>query len=110
MAKKTKSNGKPAPKPRTPRSQTLPTMERLRDQMLDNLCESIGDYRDTRSQLDANEAADMQAALQRMHDLDAHSYQHAGIEMLRVPGGNEKLRVRRKKDEKPASAAAPSAQ
>lgn len=95
---------KPAAKraPPGPRSQMLPGMEHVRDQTLDRLCESVGEGRDAMAQLRENEAGDLQAALTRMRARNLHTYQHAGVEMARVPG-EEKLRVRATKDKATAA-------
>jgi hypothetical protein len=86
--KKTARKDEDRPK-RTPRSAALPGMEQVRDVVLDRLCESIGDARD-------------QAALTRMRERKITTYQHAGVEMARVPG-EEKLRVRTSKEKATAS-------
>jgi hypothetical protein len=68
-------------------------MERVRDSRLDDLCASIGEGRDAMAKLREEESGDLQAALSRMRARGLHTYQHAGVEMARVPG-EEKLRVR----------------
>jgi hypothetical protein len=99
--KKTARKDEDRPK-RTPRSAALPGMEQVRDVVLDRLCESIGDARDQMNQLRADEAGDTQAALTRMRERKITTYQHAGVEMARVPG-EEKLRVRTSKEKATAS-------
>lgn len=95
-----KARGKAASKPNGSgaRSQTLPGMGRVRIQALDNLCESLSATRGKMASLRADEADDMRAALALLIKNKRTGYTHAGVEML-VTGGEQKLRVRTKKDE-----------
>lgn len=52
-----------------------------------------------------DERGDLQGALVEMHNKNVSVYQHAGVELLRVPG-EEKLRVRTTKE--PTTAAGPT--
>jgi len=89
---------KPAPRRgRSPRSQSLPGMGQVRDQRLDNLCESINDERAVMNAAKVEETRLIRSVLQRMHDRDVLIYVHAHLELVRVPGA-EKLRVRVLKD------------
>lgn len=72
-------------------------MEQVRDEVLDALCESIGDARDTMNAARNTEQADCQASLHRLQEKGWTKYAHAGVELLRV-SGEEKLRVRTKKE------------
>lgn len=105
MSKK-KAKAKPkASKKKTParqrkpvRQPPLPGTEQLRNKRLDQLCESIGDGRETKNKLIVEEKADLQAALREMHDRNINAYRHAGVELYRI-GGEEKLRVRLTKED-----------
>lgn len=105
MSKK-KAKAKPkAAKKKTPartrkpvRQPPLPGTEQLRNKRLDQLCESIGDGRETKNKLIVEEKADLQAALREMHDRNINAYRHAGVELYRI-GGEEKLRVRLTKED-----------
>src|SRR5688572_28652180 len=55
-------------KPRTPRSETLPGMEQVRDRSLDRLCEGIGDVRETMNEARGEEAGLISSALKRMQE------------------------------------------
>lgn len=89
-----------------PRSQVLPGHETVRDQTLDNLCESIGEHRAAKNLHTEHEQADIQAALTRMQEIGKRCvvYKHAGVELARVPGA-EQLRVRLTKSTGDAGAA-----
>lgn len=83
------------------RSQVLPGMVTIfRSQKLDNLCEGIGDERETLNRAKQEEAKLVAAALETMQKEGISVYCHARIELARVPGA-EKLRVRSTKE--PAS-------
>lgn len=69
-------------------------MGKVRDTVLDKLCEGIGDERDAQSNSKASERGYLQSALKRMREKGIFVHQHAGVELARVPG-EEKLRVRR---------------
>lgn len=72
-------------------------MEQVRDQTLDNRCESLGDVREEMAKLRANEAEILKGALKRMSSSNINSYRHAKIELLRSPG-EERIRARLVKD------------
>lgn len=99
MAKKKKVVGKKRGKPvdrvrrRQPRSQLLPGMEQVRDRVLDELCESLGDCRDTMNASKVEEKGLIQSALKRMQVKERQVYKHARIALSREPGA-ERLRVR----------------
>lgn len=73
-------------------------MEQVRNRRLDNLCESIGDARETMNGAKQQEQSDIQAALQVMQRDGLQVYRHARVELSRVPGA-EKLRVRLTKED-----------
>lgn len=82
-----------------PKAQALPGMEHMgQDAVLDRLCRSIGERRGTMADLRADDAGDMQAALNRMRVIGRAAYRQHGVELARVPG-EEKLRVRTSRDE-----------
>lgn len=85
-------------RPRTPRSKTLPGMERHRDGTLDNLCEAIGDVRDTMNTSKGEEKGLVASALKRMQGRKLSIYKHARVELAMVPG-TAKLRVRVTKED-----------
>lgn len=91
---RTNGSGKPA---KGPRSQSLPGMEQVRVQELDNLAESLGEIRQEKSGLEADEKENLSTALSIMHDRGINSYRFAKIEYLRSPG-EEKIRARMVKD------------
>lgn len=106
---KAKSKGKgnkptkgKATAPPGPRSRALPGMGRIRSQKLDNICEAIGDSRDTQASERDNENSLKQDALKEMQAKGIGAYRHAKIELLRSPGA-EKLRVRKTKEDGDAS-------
>ncbi len=114
MAKKARQSKKASPKKQSakrgasaggkkPRSQSLPGMEQVRSQRLDNLCESIFDERETMNGAKTEEQGLIQSALQEMQKRGVPLYRHARVELARVPGA-EKLRVRVTKEEGDASA------
>ncbi len=80
-----------------PRSQPLPGLEQVRDAVLDNICEGIGDERGRMNAAKTEEKGLIQAALQRMQKRGLSVFRHAGVELARVPGA-EKLRVRLTKE------------
>lgn len=84
-------------KPAGPRSQPLPGMERVRVSKLDNLCEGLSEVRASMASDRETEAGLLQAALPVMRNEKLTTYQHAGVELVRVPG-EEKLRCRTAKD------------
>src|SRR5436189_3361799 len=99
--------GKPATgsrpgRARGPRSQVLPGMEAVRSKKLDNICEGIGQERETMNAARTEEQSLIQSALRVMQQTDITTYRHARIELSRVPGA-EKLRVRMTKEEGDAS-------
>lgn len=68
-------------------------MEQARNSKLDNLVEAVSEVRAQMGVLRADEASSLQGAHRIMRDKKLHSYRHAGVELVRVPG-EEKLRVR----------------
>src|SRR5262245_33241356 len=78
---------------KTPREQDLPGMENRRIKALDEVCASIADCRGSMNDLRAQEGDLERHALKLMHKHEKQTWQHAGVELLRVPG-EEKLRVR----------------
>jgi hypothetical protein len=80
-----------------PRSQTLPGLNKVRSQRLDNLCEAIAEDRAKMAQARADEQASIQGALKEMKGKGLVGYKHAGVELAFVPGA-DKLRVRLTKD------------
>jgi hypothetical protein len=82
-------------------------MEQVRDVVLDNACEAIGEIRDSMAEGRKDEAGHKQTALRRMHDKGLHTYRHAKVELARVEG-EEKLRVRTTKETATATAEGPS--
>lgn len=107
--KATNGSGRTVRRTKSPRSQTLPGMEQVRNRSLDRLCESLGDTRDDLARLQGEEA-DLQSQCMGVMQRDGvTAYRHAGIELALVPGG-AKLRVRKLKDKTAqASTAAPPA-
>ena len=98
---------KNAPKPRTqsPRSQTLPGMEQIRNRALDRICEAISD---TRADLNRARAEEKDLQGQAVREMEAKKvtvYRFAGVELVLVPG-DVHLRVRTLKSQ--ANADAPS--
>ena len=89
-------------KPRTPRSRALPGLEAVRSTPLDNLCEGIGDCRDSMNAARTEEGQLLVSALQLMQKKNLSIYRHARVELSRVPGA-ERLRVRVTKEEGDAS-------
>jgi hypothetical protein len=84
-------------KPQGPRSEPLPGMGQVTNRRLNNLCEAIGQERDTMNTARKEEQGLIAAALTEMHDKGLTVYKFAGVELTRVPG-SEKLRVRVVKD------------
>ena len=85
-------------RPRHPRSQTLPGMKHVRHVALDSLCEQILDCRTDSNRAALEEMTLKTKALQVMTREMGTVYRHAGGELVRVPGGGEKLRVRLTKE------------
>ena len=92
-AKKSSSSSKR----RTLKQPPLGGMEQVRHVRLDRLCESIGDTREKKNALQADEDADIQAALDYMVKDKVASYHHHGIELVLRPGAF-KLTVRKHKE------------
>lgn len=103
MAKKKAAKKKPAakakpkpaskPKAKTPRAQTLPGMEQVRNRTLDRICEHIGDVRSELNRLRGDEK-DLQGQAVRVMSADkVTAYRFAGVELVLVPGDLH-LRVR----------------
>ena len=78
-------------------------MEQVRSRALDNLCEGLGDARDTMNRAKVDEQSLIQSALQTMQQKGITVYKHARVELARVPGA-EKLRVRIVKEDGDAGA------
>ena len=108
MAKKAKASMKKggrkkggANRQKGPRSVALPGMGQVTNQRLNNVCEALGEIRDSRAQLDQDEASVKQRGLDEMHKAGAKAYVHKGIELsIR---SKEVLSVRRTKNEASAS-------
>lgn len=83
---------------RSPRSQALPGMGKVRSQVLDNLCEGIADCRAAINASTGEESGLIQSAHQLMQKRNIATYRHARVELSRVPGA-EKLRVRMTKED-----------
>jgi hypothetical protein len=105
MAKKKKASGKPKGKGKAkstrkpkPRQQALAGMERVRSVELDEICESVGDGRDKKNKIAADEKDELRRAMKIMVAKNIHAYSHAGVRLVRVPG-EEKLLVKKGKDE-----------
>lgn len=92
-----------APPKRSPRSEVLPGLEPVRSKPLDNICEAIGDCRTQMNTAATEEERLRSNALQHMQKRNITVHRHAGVELVRVPGGGEKLRVRLTKEEGDAS-------
>jgi hypothetical protein len=105
-ARATKDVKPKAPKP--PRNPSLPGMEHVRYRELDAYCESIGAARDKKNAAIMDEKGYTQGALQAMVKRDCHTYKHAGVELILVPG-DAKLRVRLLKDDEGEGADVPHA-
>lgn len=84
-------------KRRTLKQPPLGGMEQVRHVKLDRLCESIGDTREKKNQLQADEDGDIQAALDYMVKEKVASYHHHGLELVLRPGAF-KLAVRKHKE------------
>ena len=84
-------------KRRTLKQPPLGGMEQVRHVKLDRLCESIGDTREKKNQLHADEDGDIQAALDYMVKEKVASYHHHGLELVLRPGAF-KLAVRKHKE------------
>lgn len=82
---------------RGPRSQTLPGMEQVRHQVLDNAHEQIAEGRALLAQGHELEKEGIGIALQYMQTHKVRAYRHAGVESVFVEGVS-KLRVRVTKD------------
>jgi len=82
-------------RPRTPRQQ--PLIEGVRIKPLDDVAATIGDLRDQMNALRTDEAEQLKVALELMREHKRTTWNHAGVELVRVPGV-EKLRVRTSKD------------
>lgn len=92
-----KKAAKKSARKRTLKQPPLPSMEQVRHVVLDRLAESVGDSRDKRHALEADENADIQAALDYMVKKNVSSYHHHGLEFVLRPG-SYKLSVRKHKE------------
>jgi hypothetical protein len=92
---------------RGPRSRPLPGLEQVRDQKLDNICEELAEVRERMNEDKKEDTSLMAAALKRMQDRGVQAYRHNGIELARVPGVAEKVRVRLVADEGDAEIPSP---
>lgn len=92
-----RANGSAKPKRTAPRSQVLPGMEQVRDQILDHAHEQIAEGRGLMSRGRELEQEGIGVALQRMQKQGIKAYRHAGIESVFSPGV-DKLRVRMTKE------------
>lgn len=102
-APKGKANGAIKSKPRTerrssPRHQTLPGMEQVRNKALDRICEGISDVRTDTNRLRGEEADLQRQAVKAMQADKVTAYRFAGVELVLVPG-DVKLRVRTLKNQ-----------
>lgn len=83
---------------RRPKAQSLPGMENIGQiPSLDRCCRALSDVRGQMSDLRADEAAEMQTALNELKRHNRTTYRQHGVELVRVPG-EEKLRVRTSKE------------
>lgn len=73
-------------------------MEQVRNAKLDRLCESIGEQRAIANRARLVEKSDQSAAVQVMQRDRVTIYQHAGVELVLVPGV-DKLRVHLKEEQ-----------
>ena len=116
MAAKKKASKKPikkvAAKPerkraavKSPRSQTLPGLEQVRNRILDNACEGIHDTRRDMAQSRQEETSLLQSALREMQGKGVTVYRHSGVELALVPG-DVHLRVRTVKEKANSNRAA----
>lgn len=81
-----------------PRSQTLPGMARVRDAMLDKLCEEAGEGLDEQASGKVKTAAARQNALKRMELKRLSVYRHARVEFAYSPG-SASVRMRKVKED-----------
>lgn len=82
-----------------PKDQRLPGLEDLpNDAILDELCESIADSREQKSDATKSEKAAVSAALNRMRAKDTPIYRARGIELIFVRG-EDKLKVKAIEDQ-----------
>lgn len=98
-----------APRKRTasPRSQTLPGMEQVRNKDLDRICEEISDAQRDINKLESEVEEFHSEAQDTMERDKVTTYRNSGVELALVTGGT-KLRVRLLKDktEKSSTSAA----
>lgn len=91
--KAVKPKAKSKPKARSPRAQSLPGMEQVRNRTLDRICEAIGDVRHDLNR-SRGEEKDLQNQAVRVMTADkVTAYRFAGVELVLVPG-DAHLRVR----------------
>lgn len=95
MAKKAKAE-KTEKAPKQPKSTPLPGMEQVVHAHLNTLCEHIGENRDEMNRRRGEDKDMCQNALSYMHTNKLESYQHAGVELVKL-SGEERLRVRTSK-------------
>ena len=96
------------PKRRSPPAAVpLPGLEGTRNVRLDRYCETLGDIRTQLSTLRQDEQDQASGALREMHNSDRETYQHAGVELVRLVG-TEKLRVRATRDAANTSGPSPA--
>jgi len=88
---------KKAARKRTLKQPPLAGMEQVRHVVLDNMCESVGDIREKKNALQADEDGDIQVALDYMVKHDIASYHHHGLELVLRPGAY-KLSVRKHRE------------
>lgn len=100
-----KAKAKPAKKT-GPRSQVLPGMEQVRNVLLDNMYEKLGEALDAKNEA-IREEVSLRAGIQtQMQALGITVYVHASTEGARIPGVGEKLRIRRIKNDGDAQVSA----
>ena len=87
-----------APKAKRPKDQRLPGMEIARDPVLDQLCESIADSKESVKDATDAETAARTNALARMRQKNTSFYRAHGIELIRV-AGEDKLKVKKMKED-----------
>lgn len=91
---------KPAARPKKPVNvrrnsphQTLPGMEDARIRPLDDIAAAIADCREQKNALATEEKGLQATALRLLKEHRKHSWKHAGVELIRVPG-DEHLSIR----------------
>jgi hypothetical protein len=78
---------------RAPKAEPLPGMENMRIRPLDKVAAAISEVREQMNELRGTEKELLGEALTLMRKHEKTSWNHAGVEMARIPG-QEHLRVR----------------